>query len=105
MSKLFAVGKSGNAAGRPKGSKYSILTTKGRIERFLGRNMTARAMQDLYTKLTPKDQTELLTSLLPYVLPKQSNDAISPADVDRLYEEIMKGLENNNLKADGKATG
>lgn len=95
---MYVTGQSGNKGGRPKGSKFSVLTTKGRIERFLGRNLTARSMQGLYMKLSPKDQMEFLTALLPYVLAKQTPETLSNADVERIFEEVRKYGEKLNVK-------
>src|SRR5687768_6479547 len=92
-NKLFVAGKSGNPTGRPNGTRYSILTTKGRIERFLSKNMTATALQKLYNGLKETEKLKLLTELLPYVLAKQSPEGISPEEVNRLYDMVANQKE------------
>lgn len=100
---LWIAGESGNPTGRPKGSRYSVLTAKGRLERFLTKNMTAKALQALYNKLSAKDQYEFLVELLPYVMPKHQPNALSNDDIERLYDEIAKQV--NQSKLNGKAAG
>ncbi len=100
MKNLWIAGESGNKQGRPKNTTYSILTTKGRIQRFLCKNMSAKAMQSLYNKLTAKDQLSMLTELLPYVAAKQTSvDTLSNSDIDKLHSEIMKALNNKNVES------
>src|SRR5689334_6649145 len=101
MKQLWIAGQSGNKQGRPKGSRYSILTTKGRIERFLSKNMSATALQKLYLKLSPRDQYDMLIQLLPYVASKQSGglESMSEAEVNRLYDEVMKKINEDHAKA------
>ncbi len=91
--KLWVVGQSGNESGRPQGTRYSVLTTRGRIERFLCKNLTARATQALYNSLSPKDQYSFIVELLPYVMPKEQATSLTSADVDKLYNEISKVTE------------
>ena len=99
MKQLWVAGKSGNEQGRPKGTRYSILTTKGRIERFLSKNMSATALQKLYLKLSPKDQYDMLIQLLPYVASKQGNiDSMSAAEVDKIYSRLMEAIEKRDAK-------
>jgi hypothetical protein len=95
---MFPVGQSGNPKGRVK-LKYSAVTVKGYIERFLHHNLTPTKLQRIFNKLSAKDQLELITALLPYYTAKQQPDSISASDVDKLYEELM------NLKEDKKVTG
>lgn len=100
--KLWVAGESGNKNGRPKGTRHSILTTKGRIERFLYRNMSAKALQALYNSLRPKEQIELLTGLLPYVLPRQGSlDKMSSDDANRIFDQIMENLNTSERVANG----
>lgn len=98
---LWIAGESGNPSGRPKGSRYSVLTAKGRLERFLTKNMTAKALQALYNKLSAKDQYLFLVELLPYVLPKHQTNALTTEDVERLYNEITKQVQANQSKLNG----
>lgn len=98
MSKnLYVAGESGNPTGRPKGSRYSIQTTKGRIERFLAKNMSARALQAMYNKLSEKDKCSFLIELLPYVTAKKTATALTNEDIDRLYSEIMEANQGKTI--------
>lgn len=96
-SNLFVAGKSGNEAGRPVGTRYSVRTLKGRIERFLNKNMSAKTTQAMYDKLSEKDKAQFLIALLPFIMPRQSMDALSTDQIDELYDKIM-GAMNQRTK-------
>lgn len=87
-----------NPAGRPK---RSVTTVKGMVERFVIRNITPNKLQKMFNVLSEKDKLNMLTELLPYVAAKQSSvDGMSNADVDRLYNDLMAAIENQqNAKA------
>jgi hypothetical protein len=90
-----AGGNSPNPEGARARNKHSARTTKGMIERFLKRNMTPRKLQSLYDGLTALQKIELLGQLLPYVLPKQSPEAIGEAEVELLYQKLEQTLKSN----------
>jgi hypothetical protein len=97
MSKnLWIAGQSGNVSGRPKGRKYSATSLKGKLDRFLKRNMTMQAMQDMYNALTASDKSKFLAAILQYTLPKQSTEGLSNEEIDSLYDQIQKLQEQVN---------
>jgi hypothetical protein len=97
MSKnLWIAGQSGNPNGKLPGTRYSAKTVKGRIERFLSRNMSAKALQSMFNKLSERDQGQLLVALLPFVMPRQSMDAISGDQIDELYDKITRALDQKS---------
>jgi hypothetical protein len=92
-SNLFVAGKSGNETGRPVGTRYSVKTLKGRIERFLNRNMSAKTLQAMFNKLSEKDRAQFLIALMPFIMPRQSMDALSTDQIDELYSKITEALK------------
>lgn len=99
---LFVAGQSGNKKGRPKGTKYSSLTLRGKLERFLNKNMTARSMQTMYDSLTPGDKSKFLATILNYTLPKQTTDGLSSEEVDKLYQQLkdlQQSMSNERKEA------
>ena len=100
MSKnLWIAGQSGNPTGKKAGTRYSATTVKGRIERFLARNMSSKALQAMFNKLSERDQAQTLVALLPYVLPRQSTDALSSDQVDELYQKFQEALKQTQSNA------
>ncbi len=71
----FEAGISGNPSGRPVGSKNR--TTKElqlRICEFVGDNI--EKIQDEFDRMSPVDKFKVLTTLLPFVVPKlQDSDS------------------------------
>ena len=95
MSKnLWIAGQSGNPTGKKAGTRYSVTTIKGRIERFLARNMSAKSLQAMFNKLPEREQAQFLTALLPFVIPRQSMDALSSDQIDELYSKVMTAMNN-----------
>ena len=92
---LWIAGQSGNPEGKKTGTRHSARTIKGRIERFLGRNMSAKALQTMFSKLPEKEQAQMLVALLPFVLPRQSMEAMSSEQIDTLYDRMMEGLNKS----------
>jgi hypothetical protein len=95
--------KSPNPQGRKM--KYSSITIRGMVERFVKRNMTPKRIQVLYDQLSPKDKLEFITELLPYTLakPQAGTDIdltkLSNEQVDDLYSRVMSQVNNNTVKA------
>lgn len=87
---MFVAGKSGNLKGRPKHSATSI---KGRVERFLRRQMTATRLNRIFDELDAKDQVAMLKEFLPYVMPKQSSEGISQEEIDRLARMLENAID------------
>lgn len=71
----FEAGKSGNPSGRPVGSKNR--TTKElqfRISEFVGDNI--EKIQEDFDRMSPVDKFKVITTLLPFVVPKlQDSDS------------------------------
>ena len=91
----IAGSKSANPAGRPKGSSKSATTIRGKLERFVARNYSMNQMNRIFGELSARDQATLYKDLLPYILPKQSPEAINEDEVDKLYELIEKAIKQN----------
>jgi hypothetical protein len=96
ISSMWAVGKSGNPTGRPR---HSVRTVKGMVERFIQKNITPNKMQKMYDSLTSSQQLEMLTTLLPYIIPKQSTESLSTDQIDELYEKITQALKQTQSNA------
>lgn len=92
---LWIAGQSGNNSGRPVGSRYSVKTVKGRIERFLARNMSAKAMQTMYDKLSEREKAQFLVQLMPFIIPRQSMESLTTDQVDELYNRITQAMNKN----------
>ena len=82
--------ESANPSGRPK---YSVRSTKGMIERFVRRNITPNKLSRIFDKLSPTEQADLLMNLIPYVVPKQSAEAINQEEIERLHEMLETALK------------
>jgi hypothetical protein len=93
---LWIAGQSGNPTGKLPGTRYSAKTIKGRIERFLARNMSAKSLQAMFNKLSERDQAQTLVALLPYVLPRQNMEALSSDQIDELYSKITEALKQTS---------
>ena len=91
--KLFVAGQSGNTNGRPKGSRYSVLTVKGRIERFLAKQLTATALKKMYEGLKEPEKAKFVIELLPYVMAKQNPEAINQEEIDRLHALLEQKIK------------
>ncbi len=90
--------KSPNPQGRAK-MKSSARTVKGMVERFIKRNITPNKLQAMFDKLGARDKLSMLTLLLPYCTPKQSQlsinaqfDQLSDRDLERLYNQVMGAI-------------
>lgn len=97
---MYVAGKSGNLKGRPKGTT-SVQTVRGRVNRFVTKNMSAKAFQALYNRLTAREQAETLVKLLPYVIAPASTASISAEDIDNIYKAIEDAI--NGKSKDQKA--
>jgi hypothetical protein len=87
---LFVAGQqSPNPSGRPK---HSVRSVKGMVERFVRRNMTPNRLSRIFDELSARDQAELLTALLPYVISKQPTDAINQEEIERLHAMLQEAL-------------
>lgn len=92
-------GNSPNPEGRAK-MKNSARTVKGMVERFIKRNITPNKLQEMYEGLKdPKDKLLMLTYLLPYCAPKQSQlsinaqfDHLSDTELEKLYSRVMASI-------------
>lgn len=72
----FEKGKSGNPAGRPKGSQNTKTKyIRDWIISLVGSH--AKEMQASFYELPVRDKFKVVTALLPYVLPKQTEARIS----------------------------
>lgn len=90
----IAGGKSPNPEGSRVRNKHSARTTKGMVQRFINRNITPRKLQSLYDGLTSLQKVDLLSQLLPYVLPKQSPESVSEQEINEAYERLEKTLKD-----------
>ena len=84
-----------NPNGRPKNSVRSI---KGMLERFVRRNASPRQLQKMFDGLREQQKLEMITEILPYVLPKQQADSISHDEINKLYD-LLKEKANNETKS------
>ncbi|HLX52688.1 MAG TPA: hypothetical protein VKR58_02045 [Aquella sp.] len=92
--------KSGDSP-NPLGRKIARNTIRRSIERFLKKNISARALQTLYDHLEPKDKLSLLLQLLPYNMAKatiQSEwERLDDKQIDELYAKAIEGV-NKQIK-------
>lgn len=86
-------GKSPNPEGRRK-MKHSATTVKGMVERFVKRNMTPNKLQTLYNSLTAVQKVDLLSQLLPYILPKMQAESMSDAEIDLFYQKLEQTIKD-----------
>jgi hypothetical protein len=91
--------KSANPAGRPRGSSNSATTIRGKLERFVARNYTMNRMNKIFEELSARDQATLYKDLLPYILPKQSPEAINENEIEKLYELVENAIKHNQNRA------
>lgn len=89
----IAGGKSPNPGGRGK-MKNSARTVKGMVERFIKRNITPRKLQALYDGLTALQKLDLLSQLLPYILPKVQAESMSDAEIDLFYQKLEQTIKD-----------
>ncbi|SRR6266536_3981462 len=91
----------GMVSPNPKGRglhRHSSLTIKGRVERFLSKNMSALKLQEIYNDLNSKDKLEMLSLLLPYIVskaPTMDFNKLSDADLQTLHSMVMESVEKN----------
>lgn len=72
----FEKGKSGNPQGRPKGSmNEKTAYIRDWIVSLIGSN--AQSMMNDFNRLPLKERWRVITQLMPYVLPKQTEAKIS----------------------------
>lgn len=87
-------GVSPNPEGR-RAMKHSALTIKGKVERFLNKNISPNKLQKMFNALSEKERLQMILELLPYAASKQpamSFDRLSDNDLDTLYSRVMEGL-------------
>ena len=92
-------GKMESVKSKPKVRRmiHSSRTIRGRLERFLKRQLTAQKLGEMYDSLTAKEKLAFLTEVLPYVLAKPS--AGQDMDLDRLTDEQVDALYSRVMKA------
>lgn len=81
---------------RPRRLMHSGRTIRGKVERFIKRNLSPQQLQALYDVLTEKEKLQFLTELLPYILAKPSAgqdmdlSRLTDDQVDHLYTQVME---------------
>lgn len=97
----FTKGKSGNPTGRPKGSRSKKTEyIRDWIISLIGAN--AQTMAENFRNLPNKDKWRVITQLMPYVIPKQTEARVK-ADVnfsqlsDEQVDNIIGQLRENIL--------
>ena len=94
---LWKVGmEAPNKHGRPKASARSI---KGMIERFVRRYISPNRLSRIFDELCASQQADLLMQMLPFVIPKQSPDSISPEEVERLHQMLESAIKEKHGNA------
>lgn len=101
----YKKGKSGNPQGRPKGSTNKKTTyIKDWIISLIGSN--AQSLAADFNNLPRKEKWKVITSLMPYVLPKQTESKVNAnIDFNQLSDEqidsIITSIEININDNDG----
>src|SRR6266542_353264 len=91
----------GMVSPNPKGRglhRHSSLTIKGRVERFLSKNMSALKLQEIYNDLDAKGKLEMIALLMPYILsraPVMDFNRLSDTDLQQLHSMVMESVEKN----------
>lgn len=88
-SNLFVAGKSGNAAGRPKGSARSV---RGMLNRFLLRELSPKKLKALYDRLNDQQKIYLLTQSMPFVISRETSEGMSPEQIEALYSKLEDAI-------------
>lgn len=92
----FEKGKSGNPQGRPKGSmNEKTAYIRDWIVSLIGSN--AQSMMNDFNRLPLKERWRVITQLMPYVLPKQTEAKISGqldfnSLTDSQLDEVIKSI-------------
>ncbi len=92
----FEKGKSGNPQGRPKGSmNEKTAYIRDWIVSLIGSN--AQSMMNDFNSLPLKERWRVITQLMPYVLPKQTEAKISGqldfnSLTDAQLDEVIKSI-------------
>jgi hypothetical protein len=92
----FEKGKSGNPQGRPKGSmNEKTAYIRDWIVSLIGSN--AQSMMNDFNRLPLKERWRVITQLMPYVLPKQTEAKISGqldfnSLTDAQLDEVIKSI-------------
>ena len=96
---LYQKGQSGNLNGRPKGSQ-NVATRKARevIKSIFDRN--ADKFDEYLEALEPKDKLDFFIKLLPYLVPKATEDGVENSTQkieivvsDETTAMLLKGLK------------
>jgi hypothetical protein len=75
-------------SGRPRGSKADALK---RLRRWYNRRGTERELDAIYDHLeSAKEQADFMRSVWFYLLPRPTNESISPEEVEALYNDRVK---------------
>lgn len=99
----YKKGQSGNPNGRPRGStNEKTKYIREWVISLIGSN--AQSMAENFKQLTSKEKWRVITQLMPYVLPKQSEATVkadvnfsqlSDEQVDNIIGEIQKNMLND----------
>lgn len=100
----FERGKSGNRAGRPKGSKNKATADLREVlSVVLSKEMTSQKLKNLLKKLDPPQRLNYLIKLTDFVLPRLSAtnmdiklDRLSDEQINELVDNILKQIENED---------
>lgn len=88
---------------RPKRLMHSARTIRGKVERFIRKNMSINQLQKLYDPLTEKEKLQFLTELLPYVLARPS--AGQDMDLNLLSDQQLDQMMERAEAAAQRAAG